>query len=125
LNKTELFAAVATHTGQNPKEVEATLRGFEDVVVASVAKGEQVTFTGFVKFEKVRRPARTSRNPQTGEPVKVKAKNAPKVSPLATFKNVLSGAAPAPKVAKPKAVAANKAVATKAAPVKKAAATKR
>ena len=122
MNKSELIAAVAVHTGQDSKQVAATLRGLEEVVQGTVAKGEQVTFTGFVKFEKVRRPARTSRNPQTGEPVKVKAKNAPKVSPLATFKNVIAGVAPAPKLAKAAPVA-KAAPARKAAPAKKAAAT--
>lgn len=121
MNKSELIAAVAAHTGQSPKDVGATLRGLEDVVVASVAKGETVTWTGFVKFEKVRRGARSARNPRTGETVKVKAKNAPKATVLATFKNVLAGNAPAPKLNKPSKKAAAPAKAAKAPTAKKAA----
>ena len=86
MNKTELVETVATHTGIAKSTVAEVLGGFEDVVVASVAAGEKVTVTGFVSFEQVQRKARTARNPQTGEPIQVKASKAPKVSIGATFK---------------------------------------
>ena len=98
MNKTELVVAIATHTKVERKSVAAVLDGLEDVVSANVKKGEKVALTGFVSFERVDRKARTARNPQTGAPIKVKASKAPKVSAGATFKKVVNGQTPAPKL---------------------------
>ncbi len=98
MNKSELVAAIATHTKVDRKQVAAVLDGLEDVVSVNVKKGEKVALTGFVSFERVDRKARTARNPQTGEPIKVKASTAPRVSAGATFKKVVNGQAPAPKL---------------------------
>lgn len=98
MNKTELIEAVAAHTGQAKSTVAEILGGLEDVVVATVNKGEKVALTGFVSFERVDRKARTARNPQTGAEIKVPASKAPKVSAGASFKNVIKGNATAPKL---------------------------
>ncbi len=102
LTKTDLIAAVAAHTDYTSKDVAAVLGGIEDVVVATVAKGEKVVITGFLTFDRAQRAARTGRNPQTGESIKIKASKSPKVSAGASFKNVVNGKAPAPKLAKAK-----------------------
>ncbi len=92
MNKAELVAAVAGHTGTDPKVVAIVLNGTEDVIVASVKKGnEKVIWTGFVSFDQVARKARTGRNPATGEAIRVKAKKAPRVSTGAAFKKVIAG----------------------------------
>lgn len=98
MNKTELVAAIATHTKVDRKQVAAVLDGLEDVVAANVKKGEKVALTGFVSFERVDRKARTARNPQTGEPIKVKASKAPRVTAGATLKKIVNGQVPAPKL---------------------------
>ena len=93
LTKTDLIAAVAAHTGSTSKEVATVLAGIEDVVVANVAKGEKVVITGFLTFDRAQRAARTGRNPQTGETIKIKASKSPKVSAGASFKKVVNGKA--------------------------------
>ena len=98
VNKTELIDAVAAHTGNAKSTVAEVLAGLEDVVVASVAKGEKVALTGFVSFDRVDRKARTARNPQTGEAIQVKASKAPKVAAGASFKKIVKGEAPAPSI---------------------------
>ncbi|MCL4446516.1 MAG: HU family DNA-binding protein [Actinobacteria bacterium] len=98
MNKPELVAAISSHTGVDGKSVAAVLNGFEAVVTNSVKKGEKVALTGFLSFERVERKARTARNPQTGEPIKVKASKAPRVSVGASFKKIVNGQAPAPKL---------------------------
>ncbi|HEY8081044.1 MAG TPA: HU family DNA-binding protein [Acidimicrobiales bacterium] len=98
MNKTELVETVATHTGIAKSTVGEVLNGFEEVVLASVAAGEKVTVTGFVSFDQVQRKARTARNPQTGEPIQVKASKAPKVSIGATFKKTVKGEEKAPRI---------------------------
>jgi DNA-binding protein HU-beta len=134
MNRRELVKAVAEHTGQDAKGVEAALRGFETVVAASIGKGEPVVLSGFAKFARVDRKARMGRNPATGEPVKIKASRKARIAPLKGLKDVVAGNVPAPKLAKAstakapaKKAPAKKApakTATKKAPAKKAPAKK-
>jgi DNA-binding protein HU-beta len=99
MNKAELVAAVAGHTGTDPKVVAVVLNGAEDVIVATVKKGnDKVVWTGFVSFDQVARKARKGRNPATGEAIRVKAKKAPRVSAGAAFKKVIVGEVAAPKI---------------------------
>ena len=122
MNRKELVAAIAAHTGQDNKTVDATMRGFVDVTLATVAKGENVALPGFAKFAKVKRAARMGRNPATGEAIKIKASVKARISPLKGFKDVVAGRAPAPKLGK--AAPAKKAAAKKA-PARKASAKRR
>lgn len=117
MNRRELVNAVATHTGLEPKQVDATLKGVTDVLTAAVSKGEVVTIAGFAKFAKVSRPARMGRNPGTGEAIKIKASTKPRVTMLKGFKDAVMTPSLAPKVA-----AGVLGGTKKAAPAKKAAA---
>jgi DNA-binding protein HU-beta len=99
MNKAELVAAVAGHTGTDPKVVAIVLNGTEDVIVATVKKrSDKVVWTGFVSFDQVARKARKGRNPATGEAIRVKAKKAPRVSAGAAFKKVIAGEVAAAKI---------------------------
>lgn len=126
MKKRDLAAAVAQHVDVEPKVAAKVLDGTIEVILATVAKGEDVTLTGFAKLSKVKRAARVGRNPQTGEPVKIKAKTVAKITPLKGFKDVVLGVSPAPKIAavKKAAPAAKKSAtaATKSAPAAKKAA---
>jgi DNA-binding protein HU-beta len=90
MNRRELVIAVAEQTGKERKEVDAVLKGFTDVVTEAVAKGEAVAISGFAKFAKVDRPERTGRNPQTGEPVLIKASKKPRITPLKGLKDAVA-----------------------------------
>jgi DNA-binding protein HU-beta len=117
VNRRELVTAVAAHSGTDPKVVDGVLRGFTDVVTATVAKGDPVVLTGFAKFAKIQTKARMGRNPATGEAIKIKASKKARITPLKGFKDVVLGVAPAPKLAKaaPAKAAPAKAVAKPAA----------
>lgn len=52
------------------KKAMAFLATIEEVL----EKGDEISFLGFGKFEVTERAARTCRNPQTGEEMKVEAK---------------------------------------------------
>jgi len=122
MNKAELVASVAGHTGADPKVVAIVLNGTEDVIVATVKKGnEKVIWTGFVSFDQVARKARKGRNPATGEAIRVKAKKAPRVSTGAAFKKVIAGEVAAPKITVAKTTSGPQ---QKTAPVKSAAPTR-
>lgn len=125
MNRKELVGAVAAHTGMESREVDKALKGMTEVIEAVAAKGEQITISGFAKFARVDRPARTARNPATGEAVKVKASKKAKITPLKGFKDAVMSASAAPKLAKGVwPPAAKGAPATKTAAPTKAAATK-
>ena len=100
MNRRELVRAVAAHTSLDPKQVEATLVGVTDVITAVVSKGEAVTIPGFAKFTKISRPARMARNPQTGEPVQVKAKTVAKATAMKAFRDTVMNPSQAPKLAR-------------------------
>src|SRR5687768_16223560 len=121
MNRRELVQAVATHTGLDKKQVDETLKGFQEVVTAVVAKGEPINITGFAKFAKVERAARMGRNPQTGEPVKIKASKKARITPLKGFKDAVMTPSTAPRLGSGVWPPAPKAAAKKA-PAKKVAA---
>jgi DNA-binding protein HU-beta len=100
VNRRDLVLAVANHTGRERKEVDEVLKGFTDVVTAVVAKGEPVAISGFAKFVKVDRPSRMGRNPQTGQPVKIKASKKARITPLKQFKEAVVSPRQAPKLAR-------------------------
>ena len=77
MNKTELTAALAAKTGLAKKDAEKALNAFVDVVTEALAQGDKVQVVGFGSFEVKDRPARTARNPRTGEEIEIGASKAP------------------------------------------------
>ena len=77
MNKSDLVAAMAAKTGDTKKSAEETLNAFVDVVTEALVKGDKVPFVGFGTFAVSERAARTGRNPQTGEEVKIAARVVP------------------------------------------------
>lgn len=92
MNKAELIDAIAARVGVDKRTANNAVEAVLDTVTRAVAKGERVALTGFGVFEKIERPARVGRNPQTGERVKVKKTSVPKFRAGAQFKGVVSGA---------------------------------
>jgi DNA-binding protein HU-beta len=124
MNRRELVNAVAAHIDQPARDVDRFLKGLTDVVTGVVAKGEQVTVSGFAKFVKQERAARMGRNPATGEPIRIKASKRAKITPLKAFKDSVLTPTQAPKLAKgvwPPAPAKAAAKTTKATKTTKAA----
>ena len=54
---------------------------------AALVSGEEVNLPGFGKFKVKDKPARTGRNPATGEAIQIAAKRAPKFSPAKALKD--------------------------------------
>ena len=78
MNKTELIEAMAKSNKLSKKENETVLNSFVEAVEKELKKGGKVQLVGFGTFEVGKRAARTGRNPQTGEEIKIKASKAPK-----------------------------------------------
>ena len=77
MNKAELVNAMATETGLTKKDVESVLNSFVNVVSNELSNKVKVQLVGFGTFETRERAARTGRNPQTGEDIKIAAATAP------------------------------------------------
>ncbi|MBD0419169.1 HU family DNA-binding protein [Streptomyces sp. NPDC052309] len=139
MNKAQLVEAIADKMGGRQQAADA-VDAVLDAIVRAVVAGDRVSVTGFGSFEKVDRPARYARNPQTGERVRVKKTSVPRFRAGQGFKDLVSGSKKLPKndIAVKKApkgsltgptatiskAAAKKAAAKKAGAAKKAAAKK-
>jgi DNA-binding protein HU-beta len=77
MNKTELSSAIVAKTGLTKKDAEKVVNAVVEVISDSLKAGEKVQIVGFGSFEVKERPARTARNPRTGEEIKIAASKAP------------------------------------------------
>lgn len=91
MNKTELIDAIADRTGVAKSTVDAVIKGMTDTIEENVAKGDKISIPGFASFQKVRRAARTGRNPRTGETIQIPASATVKVTAGARLKGSVSG----------------------------------
>lgn len=78
MNKSELVSALAHKTGKPQTEAKAFLEAFESTVKETLAKGEKITLIGFGSWDVQDVPARTGRNPRTGEALQIKPKKKPR-----------------------------------------------
>jgi nucleoid DNA-binding protein len=91
MNKTELIESIAKDAGLSQADARKAVESFVATVEKSLKKGDDVALTGFGKFSVTKRGARTGRNPQTGEPVKIKASKSPKFTAGAALKTAVNG----------------------------------
>lgn len=90
MNKAQLIKAVTQATG-NRAQATLAVESVLDAMVRAVAADDVVSVTGFGSLTPERRPARTVRNPQTGEPVEVGESRVVKFRPGARFKDLVAG----------------------------------
>jgi DNA-binding protein HU-beta len=90
MTKAELIAKMAQDAQITKAAAAAALNSFMDGVSKALKKKEgRVTLVGFGTFSKSRRKARNGRNPQTGEPIKIKAANVVKFRPGKKLKETI------------------------------------
>ncbi len=92
MNRSELIDQVAETLGAGRSQATRAVETVFQAISSAVAKGERVAISGFGVFEKRDRPARTARNPATGESVKVKKTSVPAFRAGQGFKDQVSGA---------------------------------
>ena len=88
MNKGELVVKLAEMTGLSKKDSEASINAFVEVIQDTLKKGEKVAIAGFGTFDVSSRKARTGRNPQTGEEIKIAASKNPKFKAGKSFKDL-------------------------------------
>jgi DNA-binding protein HU-beta len=80
MTKAELVDNMAKDAGISKVAAATALNAFMDSVTKALKKKDgKVTLVGFGTFSKIRR--RKGRNPQTGDPIKIKACNVVKFRP--------------------------------------------
>jgi DNA-binding protein HU-beta len=78
MTKTQLVRLLAEHVQVTNKTAAAFLENLAEVAVAQTKKNGVFVLPGLGRLKKVQRKARMGRNPQTGEPIKIKAKTVAK-----------------------------------------------
>jgi DNA-binding protein HU-beta len=92
MNKSEFVEAIAKESGLTNADSRKAIEAVITTVEKTLKKGDEIALTGFGKFSVSKRAARTGRNPQTGEAVKIKASKAPKFTAGAGLKTAVNGA---------------------------------
>ena len=77
MNKGDLISEVAKVVNTK-KEAQEAVDCILSTITKSLKKKNSVSLVGFGTFKVDKRKARKGRNPQTGEEIKIKAKNVPK-----------------------------------------------
>jgi DNA-binding protein HU-beta len=74
MNKGDLIEQMAADSGISKAQATEALNSVINSIRKTLKKGDKVTLVGFGTFSITKRAARTGRNPQTGEAIKIKAK---------------------------------------------------
>ncbi|MCI0653295.1 MAG: HU family DNA-binding protein, partial [Methylococcaceae bacterium] len=77
MNKSELISAISEEAGLAKADAGRALDGFITAVTDALKSGDSVSLIGFGTFVVKKREARTGRNPQTGQTIKIKAAKVP------------------------------------------------
>lgn len=75
MRKPELAAAIAEKADLTKEQANRVLNALLDEITGALNRKDSVTLVGFGTFLQRHRGARTGKNPQTGQPVKIKASN--------------------------------------------------
>ena len=75
MNKQELVAQIAKENKLPKSQVSSLLDSTFGAIENSLKKGQEVRLVGFGTWKKGKRKARQGRNPQTGQTIKISARN--------------------------------------------------
>ena len=80
MNKTELVEQIAQKADLSRRDAEQAVDAALRTIEEQLARGGEITLTGFGKFHVAERGARQGRNPQTGAPIQIAASRVPRFS---------------------------------------------
>ena len=73
MKKSEILEALAEKTGESKAAVERVYNATFELIKSELSSGNKFSVAGFGTFKISERSARTGRNPQTGETIKIAA----------------------------------------------------
>lgn len=74
MNKKELVHKVSAISGLSIADTEKAIKAYEETIAEAVKAGEKVTSVGFGTFDVKQTAGRNGRNPHTGKPMVIPAK---------------------------------------------------
>ena len=89
MTKSQIVAHLAEKTEIQKKTIVAVIEELVTLATKEVKNGGQFAIPGLGKAVKANRKARTGRNPQTGEPIKIPAKTVVKFRLAKAFKDAV------------------------------------
>jgi DNA-binding protein HU-beta len=89
MTREEMIAKMAKDARISKAAAEKALKSFTGNVTKALKKGDKLTLVGFGTFHVMKRAARKGRNPQTGEPITIKASKVPKFKPGKALKDAV------------------------------------
>ena len=91
MNKVKIAERLAARTGMTKAAAKDAVDGVFEAIGEALANGEEARILGFGTFGTRNRPARTGRNPRTGENVSIAASTVPVFKPGKTLRDTVGG----------------------------------
>ncbi|MCH8902383.1 MAG: HU family DNA-binding protein [Bacteroidetes bacterium] len=85
MNKGQLIDRIAKDANITKTQAQKAIESFTSHTMSAVSSGDKVTLVGFGSWSPAKRAARTGRNPQTGEAIKIPARTVAKFKPGKDF----------------------------------------
>ncbi len=77
MRKADIAVEIAGRAALTKAQAKSAVNSVFEVIRDALANGDTVSVTGFGRFSTKSRPARTGRNPRTGDSVAIAASKAP------------------------------------------------
>lgn len=89
MNKADLAQKVHDVLGGTKVQAEGVVETIIDSIIGALKQGDEVSIAGLGIFSTKMRPARTGRNPRTGESIQVPAMRVPKFRAAKALKDAV------------------------------------
>jgi DNA-binding protein HU-beta len=89
MTKNELVEQIAERSGLTKAQAGEALTAVLATIEQGLARGEEISISGFGKFSVAHRDARQGVNPATGEPMQIAASKTPRFSAGARLKEAV------------------------------------
>ena len=87
MNKADIVTKVQDVLGGTKADADRAVECVIDCITSGLKGGDEVSIAGLGIFQAKARPARTGRNPRTGETIKIAATRTPKFRAAKAFKD--------------------------------------
>jgi DNA-binding protein HU-beta len=91
VTKSEFVDRLASRHSLSKKDAESAVDAVISGIQETLARGQEVSFTGFGKFHVAERGARQGRNPRTGQSIYIAASRVPRFTAGAKLKQAVKG----------------------------------
>ena len=89
MNKANIVDKVQEVLGGTKADADRAVEAFIECITGGLKSGDEVSIAGLGIFTAKARPARTGRNPRTGETIQIKATRTPKFRPAKALKDAV------------------------------------